>query len=108
MSYTPTTWTTGDTITATALNKIENGIASAGGGVIVATLENGAIEYSFNELWSYANSGYLVYLETPNDADFSRQLLMQLIGDDGGDLYAHFSGTILEQSDPDEPMQVNY
>ena len=32
MSYTPTNWTTGDTITATALNKIENGIASAGGG----------------------------------------------------------------------------
>lgn len=29
MSYTPTTWTTGDTITATKLNKIENGIASA-------------------------------------------------------------------------------
>lgn len=32
MSYTPTTWTTGDTITATAMNKIENGIANAGGG----------------------------------------------------------------------------
>lgn len=32
MSYTPTTWTTGDTITATALNKIEQGIAGAGGG----------------------------------------------------------------------------
>lgn len=31
MSYTPTTWTTGDTITASALNKIENGIADAGG-----------------------------------------------------------------------------
>ena len=31
MSYTPTTWTTGDTITASALNKIENGIANAGG-----------------------------------------------------------------------------
>lgn len=29
MSYTPTTWTTGDTITATKLNKIENGIVSA-------------------------------------------------------------------------------
>lgn len=38
MSYTPTTWTTGDTITATALNKIENGIANAGGGgCVVAT-----------------------------------------------------------------------
>ena len=34
MSYTPTTWTTGDTITATKLNKIENGIASAGGALI--------------------------------------------------------------------------
>ena len=32
MSYTPTTWTTGDTITATARNKIEQGIAGAGGG----------------------------------------------------------------------------
>lgn len=39
MSYTPTTWTTGDTITASALNKIENGIANAGGGgCVVATL----------------------------------------------------------------------
>ena len=30
MSYTPTTWTTGDTITATKLNKMEQGIASGG------------------------------------------------------------------------------
>ena len=32
MSYTPTNWNTGDTITASALNKIEQGIANAGGG----------------------------------------------------------------------------
>lgn len=32
MSYTPTNWNTGDTITAAAMNKIENGIADAGGG----------------------------------------------------------------------------
>lgn len=31
MSYSPTTWSTGDTITASAMNKIENGIANAGG-----------------------------------------------------------------------------
>lgn len=31
MSYTPTNWNTGDTITAAAMNKIENGIANAGG-----------------------------------------------------------------------------
>ncbi len=35
MAYTPTTWTTGDTITASAMNKIENGIAGAGNNVIV-------------------------------------------------------------------------
>lgn len=31
MAYTPTTWNTGDTINATKLNKIEQGIANAGG-----------------------------------------------------------------------------
>lgn len=31
-SYAPTTWTTGDIITATKLNNIEQGIANAGGG----------------------------------------------------------------------------
>lgn len=31
-SYTPTTWATGDIITATKLNNIEQGIANAGGG----------------------------------------------------------------------------
>lgn len=35
MSYTPTTWQTGDTITAAALNKMEQGIAGAGGVFIV-------------------------------------------------------------------------
>lgn len=38
MSYTPTNWNTGDTITASALNKIENGIANAGGGGIDAVV----------------------------------------------------------------------
>lgn len=31
MSYTPTTWATGDTITAQKMNKLENGVANAGG-----------------------------------------------------------------------------
>ena len=32
MAYTPTTWNNGDIITAEKLNKIENGVAQAGGG----------------------------------------------------------------------------
>ena len=45
MSYTPTSWSTGDTITAAAMNKIENGIANAGGGVdcILYMDSNGAV-----------------------------------------------------------------
>lgn len=39
MAYTPTTWTTGDTITASAMNKIENGIAGAGGYDLVITYD---------------------------------------------------------------------
>ena len=96
------TWTDGELITATKLNN------TGGGGAIIATLENGAIEYSFNELLSYVNGGYLVYLENTDDADYSRMLLIELTGDDGGDLYANFSGSMtLTQSDADEPMYFN-
>lgn len=52
MAYTPTTWATGDTITASAMNKIENGIASAGGALIVNTngaSQNACGEYDYNE-----------------------------------------------------------
>lgn len=35
MAYTPTTWVTGDTVTATKMNKLEQGVANAGGGVDV-------------------------------------------------------------------------
>lgn len=37
MAYTPTTWQTGDTITAAGLNKMEQGIANAGGAFFVDT-----------------------------------------------------------------------
>lgn len=36
MSYTPTTWAAGDTVTAAKLNKLEQGIAS--GGVLVVNM----------------------------------------------------------------------
>lgn len=32
MSYTPTNWKTGDVVTSSKLNKLENGVADAGGG----------------------------------------------------------------------------
>ena len=50
MSYTPTSWNTGDTITAAAMNKIENGIANAGGGGFDAVLT--AHKSSNNASWT--------------------------------------------------------
>ena len=50
MSYTPTTWTTGDTVTASALNKIENGIANAGNGGLACII-----------WWPNSTLGYQVY-----------------------------------------------
>lgn len=62
MSYTPTTWTTGDTITASAMNKIENGIANAGSGVIIT--DNGtALDKTYAEIYDLVNSGTPCYIK---------------------------------------------
>lgn len=70
MSYTPTTWTTGDIISASAMNKIENGIANAGGGGVVVnvTSENGTftMDKTFAEIYEAINSGipcFMKYVE---------------------------------------------
>jgi len=98
MAYTPTTWTTGDTITASAMNKIENGIANAGGGsgsglpsVTSEDLGKGLsvqevkgdvlipeAEYAFNE-----DNDYTVVLGTTCPEWFT----------EGATLYADFDGT---------------
>ena len=68
MSYTPTTWNTGDTITASAMNKIENGIANAGSALIV-TQSNVNGEYTLDktvqEIYDAISNGtpaYLIYI----------------------------------------------
>jgi len=63
MSYTPTTWTTGDTITATALNKIENGIASAGGGVNgLVTDTSDTLDKTYNEIMAMVSAGAIPFI----------------------------------------------
>lgn len=62
MSYTPTTWTTGDTITATAMNKIENGIASAGNALIVTMNLDGELDTTYKDIWDALEDGIPVYL----------------------------------------------
>lgn len=55
MAYTPTTWATGDTITASAMNKIENGIAEAGRiAVVCVDYRDGGINGSAGFVFAYA------------------------------------------------------
>ena len=61
MSYTPTTWTTGDTITASSMNKIENGIANASGVSGLCSCDGSSLDKSYNELMTILNAGVLPF-----------------------------------------------
>ena len=62
MGYTPTTWTTGDTVTATKLNKLENGVANAGSALIV-TEANGTLDATFMDIYTALKDGIPVYVK---------------------------------------------
>lgn len=68
MSYTPTTWNTGDTITASALNKIENGIANAGGVLVCNSsysqdVNNYVLDKTVQEIYDALLAGTPVYIK---------------------------------------------
>ena len=49
MSYTPYTWSSGDTVTASRLNNIEQGVANAGGSDILYLIATGEVVYDAEE-----------------------------------------------------------
>lgn len=66
MSYTPTTWNTGDTITATAMNKIEQGVANAGSVLICTATSNGSnqvLDKTVQEIYDALLSGTPAYIK---------------------------------------------
>lgn len=68
MAYTPTTWTTGDTITASAMNKIEQGIANSGGALVCNTSYNFSIgkhvlDKTVQEIYDALLSGTPAYIK---------------------------------------------
>ena len=55
MSYTPTEWVSGDVITAAKMNKLENGVANAGGGgggVLKVTSSGGTLDKTWAEIYA--------------------------------------------------------
>lgn len=64
MSYTPTTWTTGDTITASALNKMEQGIAEGGGGASGLVVDSSdVLDKTYSEISSMVLQGVLPFIK---------------------------------------------
>lgn len=51
MSYTPTTWAAGDTVTAAKLNKLEQGVAAGGGVLVVNVIPEGEESATMDKTW---------------------------------------------------------
>lgn len=73
MTYTKNTWANGDVITAAKLNNIENGIAAAGGSLVVHMDVNNTLDKTWQEIHDALASGARVV--TPltwyeGDADY--------------------------------------
>lgn len=76
MSYTPTNWQSGDIVTSEKLNKLENGVAGAGGVVLVVNTTTDDDKITLNKTWKQ------IY-----DADFA-----VIISEDDGKYYTEISG----------------
>ena len=82
MSYTPTEWKSGDTITSAKLNKIEQGIAAGGGGggggVLVVgvdwDVDNGTLDKTWSEIYTASQSS-IVMLSYEDDGFFEHRYL---------------------------------
>ena len=70
MAYTPTVWASGDTIDATKLNKIEQGIANAGSVMVVdcTTSSPYTLDHTFADIYNALRAGTPVYIRIVKDA----------------------------------------
>lgn len=65
MSYTPTTWANGDTITAAKLNKMERGIAAAGSGYDLVIASSVGVQQGIQNVanWHVASGSFEACVE---------------------------------------------
>ena len=59
MSYEPTNWKTGDVVTSAKLNKLENGVAGAGG-VLVVHDNDGTLDKTWKEIRDAMGTGIAI------------------------------------------------
>lgn len=94
MSYTPTNWNTGDTITASAMNKIENGIANAGGGDILYDIgvEDGTLDKTWTEIYTAHSGGKIVRIVQSAEGLAETQYVLATFNNNGS-YRVYFSNT---------------
>ena len=71
MSYTKTTWSDGDVITAEKLNNIESGVENAG--IFIVNANEGVLNKTWQEIYNALNNNipaYLIIKDDINDVGF--------------------------------------
>ena len=92
MTYTPTNWKTGDVVTSSKLNNIEQGIVNASGGssILKITLTENESELlvmdkTFNEILSALADGKFVYAVFPETEEgYTQYNVENLLHQEGG------------------------
>ena len=82
MSYTPTTWKAGDTVTSAKLNKMEQGIAN-GGGTFVITASVGldstsTLNKTWQEIYNAAETHQNIVLIYTSDSHIAYQYFLEI------------------------------
>lgn len=87
MNYVKQTWATGDVVTAEKMNYIENGIAGAGGSLIVH-LNDDILDKTWQEINNTMRSGIPCYIVSvwDDEEEGSLEVSWELI------VYAYYSG----------------
>ena len=99
MAYEPTVWKSGDTVTSAKLNKLEQGVANAGGGgssggvLFVTVGESNICDKSYNDIKTAIEDGILPILVIPSgDEDTLAMMYMYSNGfSENGEFYVLFA-----------------
>lgn len=83
MAYTPTNWKSGDVVTSAKLNKLEQGVASSGGVLVVHVSVGGVLDKTYREI----DAAGLSFIEMTNEG-ITGYLPLTEKGIDAGGKYA--------------------
>ena len=86
-SYTPTTWATGDIITAEKLNKIEQGIANAGSGnwlVVNAISDSNNDTTTLDKTWQEIYDAFPMVYVYVNEDSFNGKVIIEMVANQSG------------------------